>query len=69
MGEEMIKNKHIFITDGAGFIANKLISKLIENNKIIIFDNFHKNILTRSIYTDHANLTVIKGNVLDYDKV
>ena len=30
----MIKNKRIFITGGAGFIANTLIGRLIEDNKI-----------------------------------
>ena len=31
----MIKNKQIFITGGAGFIANTLIRRLVDNNKIV----------------------------------
>lgn len=65
----MIKNKIIFITGGAGFIANKLISNLIEDNKIIAYDNFHRDTLSGSAYSGHNNLTVIKGDVLDYDKI
>lgn len=68
-GEKMIKNKKIFITGGAGFIANILISKLIEDNEIIAYDNFHRDTLTGSVYANHKNLTIIKGDVLDYEKV
>lgn len=65
----MLKNKKIFITGGAGFIANTLISKLIENNKIIAFDNYHRDTLSSSPYSNHPNLKVIKGDVLDFDLV
>jgi len=65
----MIKEKMIFITGGAGFIANKLISILIEENEIIAYDNFHRDTLTNSKYAKHKNITVIKGDVLEYDKV
>lgn len=65
----MIKNKKIFITGGAGFIANVLISKLTEDNKIIVFDNFHRDTLSSSPYSNHPNLKVIKGDVLDFDLV
>ena len=65
----MIQDKKIFITGGAGFIANTIISTLIEKNRIIAFDNFHRDTLTTSPYFNHPNLTVIKGDVLDYDLV
>lgn len=61
----MIKNKRIFITGGAGFIANTLISNLIEENKIIVFDNFHRDTISSSLFAKHPNLTIIKGDVLD----
>lgn len=64
-----LRNKKIFITGGAGFIANRIISRLIKNNKIIVYDNFTRNTLAGSEYTNHKNLTVIKGDVLDYDLV
>jgi UDP-glucose 4-epimerase len=63
----MISNKNIFITGGAGFIANSLIGQLIENNKITVYDNFHRDTLSSSGYRGHNNLSVIKGDVLDYD--
>lgn len=61
----MLKNKTIFITGGAGFIANKIIGQYIENNKIIIYDNYNRDTLSASPYNDHSNLTKIKGDVLD----
>lgn len=61
----MIKNKQLFITGGAGFIANTLISNLIEDNRIVIYDNFHRDTISNSIFAKHPNLTIIKGDVLD----
>jgi UDP-glucose 4-epimerase len=61
-----MKNKNIFITGGAGFIANTLIRTLIHDNKIVVYDNFHRDTLTASGLSDHPNLTIIKGDVLDY---
>lgn len=62
----MIENKRIFITGGAGFIANRLISLLVENNRIIVYDNFHRDTLSHSPFSGHKNITVVKGDVLDY---
>lgn len=67
--ENEIRNKTIFITGGAGFIANKLISRLIDYNEIIVYDNFHRDSLTGSGYETHKNITIIKGDVLDYEKL
>ena len=61
----MIKNKRIFITGGAGFIANTLIARYIENNQVVVFDNFHRDTLTASLYNGHHNIHIIKGDVLD----
>lgn len=65
----MIEGKKIFITGGAGFIANILISRLIENNEIVAFDNFHRDTLTNSAFASHKNLKVIKGDVLDFNAI
>lgn len=61
----MLKEKKIFITGGAGFIANIIISKLIEDNEIVVYDNFTRDTLSQSSLAGHKNLTVIKGDVLD----
>jgi len=41
----MIEGKTIFITGGAGFIGSSLVSSLIDNNRIVIYDNFVRNSL------------------------
>ncbi|MEZ4938237.1 MAG: NAD-dependent epimerase/dehydratase family protein [Crocinitomicaceae bacterium] len=64
-----MEGKRIFITGGAGFIANTLIKKLVDQNEIIIYDNFHRDTLTNSGYADHKNITIIKGDVLDRQKL
>lgn len=65
----MIKDKKIFITGGAGFIANTLISRLVAENEIWVYDNFHRDTLSTSLHAGHKNITVSKGDVLDYDRV
>ncbi len=65
----MLSDKTIFITGGAGFIANALIRHYIGNNKIRVYDNFHRDTLTGSGLADHPNLTITKGDVLDEKKL
>lgn len=61
----MIHKKTIFVTGGAGFIANVLIKHYIENNNIVVYDNFHRDTLSGSGVADHSNLKIIKGDVLN----
>lgn len=64
-----IEAKKIFITGGAGFIGTALISRLIENNEIVVYDNLHRNSIKNSPWINHPNLTIVKGDVLDLNKV
>ena len=61
--------KTYFITGGAGFIANTIIRRLVANNKIVVYDNFHRDTLTTSDLNGHPNITVIRGDVLDLPKL
>jgi UDP-glucose 4-epimerase len=63
----MLKNKNIFVTGGAGFIANSLIRYYIEDNTITVYDNFHRDTLTSSDLANHTNLRVVRGDVLDFE--
>ena len=58
----MIKGKKIFVTGGGGFIGSHLCEKLIENNKIVIYDNGHRNSLKMTGISDHPNLSYILGD-------
>lgn len=61
----MIKGKKIFITGGAGFIANTIMKQLISDNEFVVYDNFHRDTLSGSELNRHEKIKVIKGDVLD----
>ena len=52
----MTKNRNIFINGGEGFIVN-----LVEDNKIMVYDNFHRDTLTNRKYQYHKNIKAIKA--------
>ncbi|KKG31713.1 NAD-dependent epimerase/dehydratase family protein [Methanosarcina mazei] len=64
-----IKNKRIFLTGGSGFIGTKIVERLIENNEIIVYDTLQRNSLKNTNIIDHPNLSLIKGNVLDFENL
>lgn len=61
----MLREQKIFITGGAGFIANALLHQYLPENSVTVYDNFHRDTLTASGLKDHPNLRVIRGDVLD----
>lgn len=65
----MLENKTIFVTGGAGFIASALLPRLLDRNRVTVYDNFHRDTLSATAHRDHANLRVVRGDILDYDKV
>lgn len=64
-----IYNKRIFITGGLGFIGSWLCSNLLNNNKITIYDDNRRNALKFTSFKLHKNLTYIRGDVLDKDRL
>lgn len=68
MGHHMA-GQRVFVTGGAGFIGSTLIGRLVEDNEIVVFDNLSRNALAKTNFADHANLTLIEGDVLDLDAV
>lgn len=64
-----IKNKNIFITGGAGFIASHLIERLIDDNKVTLYDNLLRNAFQYTKFRKHPNIKFIKGDVLDSDNL
>lgn len=69
MKQTEIKGKKIFITGGAGFIGSTMIGYLIEDNEIIIYDDFRRDSLSTKPYASHKNLTKIEGDILNFDKL
>jgi nucleoside-diphosphate-sugar epimerase len=62
-----ITSKRICITGGAGFIGSHLVSRLVEHNDVVVFDNLHRNALQFAHLEGHPRLRFIQGDVLDYD--
>ena len=65
----MTKNRKIFITGGAGFIGSHLCERLVEDNKLVIYDNGYRNALKMTTLYDHPNISYIKGDVCMGDDV
>jgi UDP-glucose 4-epimerase len=61
----IMENKTVFITGGAGFIGSTLAGRLIERNRVVVFDNLTRNALQNASFRNHPNLSVIKGDILD----
>jgi len=61
----VISGKTVFITGGAGFIGSTLAGRLVEDNRIVVFDNLSRNALQDQSFRDHPNLRLIEGDILD----
>lgn len=64
-----IENKTIFITGGAGFIGSCIAERLVNNNRVIIFDNLTRNSLQWKSFKNHPNLTFIEGDILNINQL
>ena len=59
---------NIFITGGSGFIGSHLTDNLLENgHRVVVIDNYETG--RRDNLTEHENLTVVEGSIVDRDLV
>jgi nucleoside-diphosphate-sugar epimerase len=61
----MVAGWRVCITGGAGFIGTHLVERLAPHNKLVVFDSFRRDALTESGFAGHANVEVVKGDVMD----
>ena len=64
-----IKKKRIFITGGAGFIGTALTQSLLDYNEIVVYDNLHRDAISKSGLLSSKNVKLIHGDILDYDNL
>ena len=62
-----IQGETIFITGGAGFIGSTLAGVLLNDNKVIVYDNFFRNSLIEKSFASHPNLIVREGDILNIE--
>jgi len=60
-----LAGKRIGITGGAGFIGSYLVEHLIEDNEVVVYDNFHRNALQFTSVEQHKHLRLTTGDVTD----
>lgn len=65
----MIRDKRFFITGGAGFIGTSLVRRILDHNSVVVYDNFHRNALQFTDLLTHPHLTIVEGDILDFDRV
>ncbi len=65
--KEIIKNKKILITGGAGFIGSNLCNHFIKNNKVVCLDNFATGHFHNIAHLmNNKNFKLIEGDIRDY---
>jgi nucleoside-diphosphate-sugar epimerase len=64
-----IENWTILITGGAGFIGSHLVERLAPKNRLVLFDNLHRNALATTELAAHPHVTLVEGDVLDAEAV
>lgn len=63
------EGKRILMTGGAGFIGSQIARRLVAKNRIVIYDNLHRNALRFTDLASNPNVEVIEGDVLDRDSL
>ena len=65
----MPRGQTILLTGGAGFIGSHLAERLIDGNKVVVFDNFRRDAISNASFATHPNLQIIRGDVLKSTEV
>jgi len=61
----MLSGWKILLTGGAGFIGTALARRLLDRNEVVVFDNGHRDALSRTELAGHPRLRNLRGDVLD----
>lgn len=63
-----LRDRTVLVTGGAGFIGSALAERLVEDNRVILFDRtFEGQSAPLSSAWGHPNLETVEGDVLDRD--
>ena len=65
----MLRDAHVLITGGAGFIGSSLTARLADHNRIRILDTLRRNALGAAGLDSHPNVELVRGDVQDREAV
>ena len=65
----MTTDRNILLIGGAGFIGSSIAERLADNNSITLFDIGLRNALPYTQLMKNKNVTLVKGDVLDQNKL
>ena len=65
----MLRDAHLLLTGGAGFIGTALCQRLLPHNRIRVLDTLRRNGLERAGIADHPNLELVVADVRDAEAV
>ncbi|MGF1465691.1 MAG: NAD-dependent epimerase/dehydratase family protein [Sandaracinaceae bacterium] len=65
----MLRDAHLLLTGGAGFIGTALSARLLEHNRVRVLDNLRRNALAGAGLDEHPNLDLRVADVRDPDAV
>jgi UDP-glucose 4-epimerase len=64
-----LEGKRIFITGGAGFIGTTLARELVDRNRVVAYDNLHRDALSGLELAEHPNFELVQGDILDAESL
>ena len=64
-----LRDAHVLVTGGAGFIGSHLVERLRTHNKVRVLDVMRRDALRPAGLHEHKNVELVVGDVLDQDAV
>ena len=64
-----LRDAHVLVTGGAGFIGSHLVERLRTHNRVRVLDIMRRDALRPAGLHDHKNVELVVGDVLDQDAV
>jgi UDP-glucose 4-epimerase len=60
-----LQGKRVLITGGAGFIGSTLARRLVDANRVVLYDNLTRDALRHTDLGAHPNVEAVNGDILD----